>query len=135
MSAIPLESVKVNEVTLVEGYWSELEETLVVSLHEPYIEIARNEEDEAEKEIEVISKRLEESQKESKENQPLVLVKPLPPMHTYDHDATESYVLEVPNELLNLKGGMPTELPKAIDVSFVVDISIGHHVIIYDKSS
>ncbi|KAK9145185.1 hypothetical protein Sjap_005088 [Stephania japonica] len=73
MSAIPLESVEVNEVTSVEDYWSELKETLVVSLHEPYIEIAQNEEDKAEKEIKVISERSEEQQKESKEDQPLVL--------------------------------------------------------------
>ncbi|KAK9137350.1 hypothetical protein Sjap_007944 [Stephania japonica] len=36
-----------------------------------------------------------------------------------NHDATESYVLEVPDELLNLKEGMSAELPKAIDAPFV----------------
>ncbi|KAK9110701.1 hypothetical protein Sjap_018761 [Stephania japonica] len=53
-------SVEVNEFTPVEDYWSEPEETLVVSLHEPYIEIAQNEADEVEKEIEIISERSKE---------------------------------------------------------------------------
>ncbi|KAK9103339.1 hypothetical protein Sjap_020593 [Stephania japonica] len=153
MSAIPLKSVKVNEVTPVEDYWSEPEETLEVSLHKPDIIIAHNEKDVAEKDIKVISERLEELQKESKEDQPLVLVKPptLPCMpvglkkgvvvkeHSQifytvdtfvsdDHDATKSFVLEVLNELLNLKEGMPDELPKAIDVLFVVDISKGEGI-------
>ncbi|KAK9102751.1 hypothetical protein Sjap_020005 [Stephania japonica] len=130
-----------------------LVETLAVSLHEPDIIITHNEKDEAEKEIEVISKRLEEPQKESKEDQPLVLVKPpsLPfiPVEfkkgvvvkerslifytadtfvSDDHYVTESYVLEVPDELLNLKEGMPTKLPKAIDASFVVNISKGEGI-------
>ncbi|KAK9096493.1 hypothetical protein Sjap_021990 [Stephania japonica] len=72
MSAISLESVEVHEVTSVEDCWIEPEETLVVSLHEPYIEIVQNEKDEAKKGIEVISERLEEPPKESKEDQPLV---------------------------------------------------------------
>ncbi|KAK9131171.1 hypothetical protein Sjap_011658 [Stephania japonica] len=76
ISAIPLKSVEVNEVTPVEDYWSETTEELEVSPSEPYIIIAQNEEDEAEKELEVISERSEEPQKESKEDQPLVLVKP-----------------------------------------------------------
>ncbi|KAK9117121.1 hypothetical protein Sjap_016068 [Stephania japonica] len=68
MSAIPLESVEVNEVTPVENYWSEPEETIKVSLHEPNIIIAQNEADKAEKEIYVILGRPEEHQKESKED-------------------------------------------------------------------
>ncbi|KAK9155202.1 hypothetical protein Sjap_002682 [Stephania japonica] len=48
-------------------------ETLEVSLHELDIIIAQNEKDEPDKEIEVISERQEEPQKESKEDQPLVL--------------------------------------------------------------
>ncbi|KAK9096453.1 hypothetical protein Sjap_021950 [Stephania japonica] len=76
MSAIPLESVEVNEITPIEDYWSEPEEIIEVSLHELDISIAQNEVDEAEKEIDVILERQEESQKRSKEDQPLVLVKP-----------------------------------------------------------
>ncbi|KAK9101933.1 hypothetical protein Sjap_019187 [Stephania japonica] len=130
MSAIPLESVEVNEVTSVEDYWSEPEETIEVSLSEPDISIAQNEADKAEKEIDVILERPEEPQNESKENQPLVLVKPptLPCLPVKfkkwvvvkersqifytagtftsdDHDLTDSYVLEVPDELLILKEG------------------------------
>ncbi|KAK9155027.1 hypothetical protein Sjap_002507 [Stephania japonica] len=142
------ESVEVNEVTPIEDYWSEPEEIIEVSLHEPDISIARNEADEAEKEIDVILERPEERQKRSKEDQPLVLVTPptlpcLPVKFTkgvvikerlqifymadtfvldYD-DAIDSYVLEVPDELLNLKEGMPAELSKAIDAPFVVDIT------------
>ncbi|KAK9138880.1 hypothetical protein Sjap_009474 [Stephania japonica] len=152
-SAIPLESVEVNEVTPIEDYWSEPEEIIEVSLHEPDISIAYNKADEAEKEIDVILKSLEEPQKRSKEDQPLVLVTPptlpcLPVKFTKgvvikersqifytadtfvsdDDDAIDSYVLEVPDELLNLKEGMSDELPKAIDASFVVDISKGEGI-------
>ncbi|KAK9137605.1 hypothetical protein Sjap_008199 [Stephania japonica] len=153
MSAILLESVEVNEVTPIEDYWSELEEIIEVSLHEPDISIAQNEADEAEKEIDVILERPEELQKESKEDQPLVLVKPptLPCIFvrpykgvvvkersqifytadtfvSADHDLIDSYVLEVPNELLHLKEGMYDELPKAIDAPFIVDISKGEGI-------
>ncbi|KAK9122504.1 hypothetical protein Sjap_012106 [Stephania japonica] len=153
MSAIPLESVEVNEVTPIEDYWSEPEEIIEGSLHKPDISIAQNEADEAEKEIDVILERPEEPQKRSKEDQPLVLVTPptlpcLPVKFTKgvvikersqifytvdtfvsdDDDVIDSYVLEVPDELLHLKEGMYDELPKAIDVPFVVDISKGEGI-------
>ncbi|KAK9155959.1 hypothetical protein Sjap_003439 [Stephania japonica] len=149
MSAIPLESVEANEVTMVEDYWSEPEETIEVSFHEPDIIIAQNETYEIEMEIDVILERPKLPQKESKEDQHLVLVKPptLPCIFVKpykgvvlkersqifytadsfvldDHDAIESYVLEVPDELLNLKD----ELPKAIDAPFIVDISKGEGI-------
>ncbi|KAK9085511.1 hypothetical protein Sjap_025922 [Stephania japonica] len=76
MSAIPLESVEVNEVTSIEDYWSEPEEIIEGSLHELDISIAQNKADEAEKEIDVILVRPEEPQKRTKEDQPLVLVTP-----------------------------------------------------------
>ncbi|KAK9124078.1 hypothetical protein Sjap_013680 [Stephania japonica] len=153
MSAILLESIEVNEATTIEDYWSEPEEIIEVSLHEPDISIAQHEADEAEKEIYVILERSEEPQKESKEDQPLVLVKPptLPCIFVRpykgvvvkersqifytadtfvsdDHDLTDSYVLEVPDELLILKEGMQAALPKYVDVSFVVDISKGNGI-------
>ncbi|KAK9130000.1 hypothetical protein Sjap_010487 [Stephania japonica] len=131
MSAIPLESVEVNEVTPIEDYWSEPEEIIEVSLHEPDISIAQDEVDEAENEIDVILERPEEPQKESKEDQPLVLVKPptLPCIFvrpykgvavkersqifyiadtfvSADHDLIDSNVLKVSDELLHLKEGM-----------------------------
>ncbi|KAK9122490.1 hypothetical protein Sjap_012092 [Stephania japonica] len=153
MSAIPLESVEVNEVTPIEDYWSESEEIIEVSLHEPDISIAQNEADEAEKEIDVILERPKELQKRSKEDQPLVLVTPptlpcLPVKFTKgvvikersqifytadtfmsdDDDAIDSYVLKVPDELLHLKESMYDELPKAIDAPFIVDISKGEGI-------
>ncbi|KAK9102197.1 hypothetical protein Sjap_019451 [Stephania japonica] len=68
MSAILLESVEVNEVTPVEDYWSEPEETIEVYLYEPDIIIAQNKAYEAEQEIDVILERSEEPQNESKED-------------------------------------------------------------------
>ncbi|KAK9150959.1 hypothetical protein Syun_009268 [Stephania yunnanensis] len=45
-----------------------------------------------------------------------------------DHDAIESFVLEVLNELPNLKESVYIALPKAIDAQFVVDISKGDDI-------
>ncbi|KAK9107497.1 hypothetical protein Syun_023508 [Stephania yunnanensis] len=141
-------SVEFDEFSIVDEHLSELEETLHVSSHEPDITIAQYDDDEAEKEIEVISERSEEPHIESKEDQPLVLVKPStipcifdkPYMgaevkersqifytaNTFvleDYNMTYFFVLEVPNELQTLKEGMHAELPKAIGAPFVVDIS------------
>ncbi|KAK9157448.1 hypothetical protein Scep_004022 [Stephania cephalantha] len=112
-----LKNVEVNEVTQVENYWCETTKGLEVLQIEPKIVIAQDEEEEIEKEIEVISERPEEPQKESKEDQPLVLVKPptLP-------------CIFVPNELPSLKEGMHDALPKAIDAPFGVDISKGEGI-------
>ncbi|KAK9166227.1 hypothetical protein Scep_001418 [Stephania cephalantha] len=110
-------------------------------------------EEKVEKEIEIISERPEEPQKESKEDQPLVLVKPPTLLYIFvkpykgvevkersrilytadtfvlaDHDSTDSFVFEVPNELPSLKEGMHDALPKAIDAPFVVDISKGEGI-------
>ncbi|KAK9130953.1 hypothetical protein Sjap_011440 [Stephania japonica] len=114
MNAATLESVEFDEFLIVDEYLSEPEETLDVSLHEPDITITQSTHDEIKKDIKVIPERLEELQKDSKEDQPLVLMKP--PWG------------EVPNELLNLKEGMPAELPKAIDAPFVVDILKGEGI-------
>ncbi|KAK9155960.1 hypothetical protein Sjap_003440 [Stephania japonica] len=76
MSVITLKSIEVNEVTLVEGYWSEIEEKLEVSSSETDIIIGKDEEEVNEMKLEVISKRSKEMQIENKEDQPLVLVKP-----------------------------------------------------------
>ncbi|KAK9152896.1 hypothetical protein Sjap_000376 [Stephania japonica] len=108
MSPIPLESVEVNEATPIEDDWSEPEEIIEVSLHEPDISIAQNEAGEAEKEI--------------------VIFYTTDTFVSADDDAIDSYVLEVPDELLNLKEGMSDELPKAIDAPFVVDISKGEGI-------
>ncbi|KAK9087051.1 hypothetical protein Syun_029445 [Stephania yunnanensis] len=112
-----------------------------------------NDDDEAAIEIGVVSERSEEPQIESKEDQPLVLVKPptLPcifvkpytgvevkersqifyTVDTFvldDHDMTDSFLLEVPNELPILKEGVYAALPKYVDASFVVEISKGEGI-------
>ncbi|KAK9095015.1 hypothetical protein Scep_026484 [Stephania cephalantha] len=126
-----------------------VEEKLEVSSHKSDIIIALNKDDETEKEIGVISKRSEEPQIESEEDQLLVLVKPptiscilVKPykgversVHIFSTLPTplcwmimmqqESFVLEVSNELPSLEESMHVALPKAIDAPFVVDISKG----------
>ncbi|KAK9100520.1 hypothetical protein Scep_023950 [Stephania cephalantha] len=131
-----LRNVEVNEVTQVEDYWSKTTEELAVFQIEPEIVIAQNEEQKNEMKIEVISERPEEPQKESKEDQPLVLV--IPPtlpcifVKTYkgvevkersqifytadtfvldDHGATDAFTLKVLNELPILKEGVHVALP------------------------
>ncbi|KAK9084152.1 hypothetical protein Scep_030623 [Stephania cephalantha] len=112
-----------------------------------------NDDDEVAIEIGVISERPEEPQIERKEDQPLVLVKPptLPCIFVKpytgvevkerswifytadtfvldDHDMTDSFLLEVPNELPILKEGVHAALPKYVDAPFVVDISKGEGI-------
>ncbi|KAK9142378.1 hypothetical protein Syun_011778 [Stephania yunnanensis] len=148
-----LRNVKVNVDTPVENYWCETTQGLEVLQIESDISIAHNDDDEAAIEIGVISERPEEPQIESKEDQPLVLVKPptLPCIfvkpytgvavkehsqifYTTDtfvldnHDMIDSFVLEVPNELPILKEGGHATLPKYVDAPFVVDISKGDHI-------
>ncbi|KAK9092653.1 hypothetical protein Syun_027564 [Stephania yunnanensis] len=71
-----LRNVEVNVDTPVENYWCETTQGLEVLQIESDISIAQNDDDEAVVEIGVISERPEEPQIESKEDQPLVLVKP-----------------------------------------------------------
>ncbi|KAK9128402.1 hypothetical protein Syun_017199 [Stephania yunnanensis] len=147
VSVDTLKTFEVNEVTQVKDYLREtleehevfqIEQEIVITLNEGKNEIK----------IDVISDKSEKPQITSKEDQPLVLVQPptLPnafitpykgvevrerlqifyTAHTFvlnDSDATYSFVLEVPNELLNLKEGVHVSLPKYVDASFVVDIS------------
>ncbi|KAK9121636.1 hypothetical protein Syun_019253 [Stephania yunnanensis] len=146
-------SVEFDEFSIVDEHLSEPEETIDVSSHEPDITIAPYDDDDIALEIGVISERSEEPQKENKEDQPLVLVKPptLPCLFVRpckgvevkersrifntadtfvldDHDSTDYFVLEVPNELRTLKEGMHVELSKAIDAPFIVDISKGEGI-------
>ncbi|KAK9118338.1 hypothetical protein Scep_016431 [Stephania cephalantha] len=76
-NAATLKSVEFDEFSTVDEYLSEPKETLEVSSHNPDITIAQNKDDEVKKEIGVISERSDESQIESKEDQPLVFMKPL----------------------------------------------------------
>ncbi|KAK9161286.1 hypothetical protein Syun_007627 [Stephania yunnanensis] len=145
-----LRNVEVNVDTPVENYWCKTTQGLEVLQIESSISIAQNDDDEVAIEIGVISERPEEPQIESKEDQPLVLVKPptLPCIFVKpytevevkersqifytadtfvlgDHDMTYSFVLEVPNELPILNEGVHAALPKYVDAPFVVDISKG----------
>ncbi|KAK9143021.1 hypothetical protein Syun_012421 [Stephania yunnanensis] len=103
--------------------------------------------------IDVNSDKLEMPQIESKEDQPLVLVQPptLPCIFSTpykgvevrehlqifytadtfvldDPDTIDSFVLEVLDELLNLKEGVHASLPNYVDAPFVVDISKGEGI-------
>ncbi|KAK9114775.1 hypothetical protein Syun_021572 [Stephania yunnanensis] len=149
-----LSNVEKNVDTPVENYWRKTTQGLEVLPIEPDMSIAPNDDDDhVALEIGVISKRSEEPQIESKEDQPLVLVKPptipcifdKPYMgvelkehsqifytaNTFvleDHDVTDSFVLEVSNELPILKEGVHAALPKYADAPFVVDISKGEGI-------
>ncbi|KAK9118310.1 hypothetical protein Scep_016403 [Stephania cephalantha] len=76
VNAATLKSVEFDKFSITDKYLSGPEETLEVSSHEPDITTAHNQDDEVDKEIEVISERPDEPQIESEEDQPLVLVKP-----------------------------------------------------------
>ncbi|KAK9149247.1 hypothetical protein Scep_008004 [Stephania cephalantha] len=75
VNAATLKSVEFDEFSIMNEYLSEPEKTLEVSSHELDITIAQNKDDEFEKKIGVIFKRLEEPQIGSDEDQPLALVK------------------------------------------------------------
>ncbi|KAK9157939.1 hypothetical protein Scep_004513 [Stephania cephalantha] len=142
-----LKNFEANEVTQMKDYLSEIGERREVFQIEPEIVIAVDEE-ENDMKIDVISDRQEKPQIEIEENQPLVLVQPptLPctfgkpykgvevKKHSqifYTADtfvldnpyATDSFVLEVLNELPNLKEGMHASLAEYVDAPFIVDIS------------
>ncbi|KAK9151235.1 hypothetical protein Syun_009544 [Stephania yunnanensis] len=144
-----LRNFEVNEVTQVEDYLKETSEEREVFQIEPKIVIALNE-GENDMKIDVISDKPEKPQIESEEDQPLVLVQPPTYPCTFgtpykgvevkersqifynadtfmldNPDAIDSFVLEVPNELLNLKEDAHASLSKYVDASFVVDISKG----------
>ncbi|KAK9112365.1 hypothetical protein Scep_019884 [Stephania cephalantha] len=152
VSVDTLKHFEVNEVTLVDDYWSGIEKGSQIFQIEPEIVIALDEE-ENEIKIDVISDKPEKPQIESEEDQPLVLVHPptLPctfgtpykGVEVKEHsqifyttdtfvldnlDATDSFVLEVPNEFLILKEGVHHSLPKYIDAPFVIDISKGEGI-------
>ncbi|KAK9127977.1 hypothetical protein Syun_016774 [Stephania yunnanensis] len=136
----------------MEDYLIETSEECEVFQIEPEIVIALNE-GEDEMNIDVNSDKPEKPQIESKEDQLLVLVQPptLPctfgtpykgvevrerlqifyTANTFvldDPDTINSFVLEVPNELLNLKDGVHASLPKYVYAPFVVDISKGEGI-------
>ncbi|KAK9162597.1 hypothetical protein Syun_003499 [Stephania yunnanensis] len=149
VSVDTLTNLEVKDDTQMEDYLIDTSEECEVFQIEPEIVIAFNE-GEDEMKIDVNSNKSEMPQIESEEDQPLVLVqpptlpctfgKPYKGMEVREHlqvfynadtfvldepDTIYSFVLEVPNELLNLKDSMHVSLPKYVDAPFVVDISKG----------
>ncbi|KAK9163186.1 hypothetical protein Syun_004088 [Stephania yunnanensis] len=147
-----LTNLEVKEDTQREDYLIYTSEECEVFQIEPKIVIALNE-GEDEMKIDVNSDKTEMQQIESEEDQPLVLVQPptlpctfstpykgvevregLQIFYTADTfvsdepDTINSFVLEVPNKLLNLKEGVHASLPNYVDVPFVVDISKGEGI-------
>ncbi|KAK9098292.1 hypothetical protein Syun_025337 [Stephania yunnanensis] len=147
-----LTNLEVHEDIQMEDYLIETSNECEVFQIEPEIVIALNE-GEDEMNIDVNSDKPEKPQIESKEDQPLVLVRPPTLPYTYgtpykgvevrerlqifytadtfdldDPDTIDSFVLEVPDELLNLKEGVHASLPNYVDAPFVVDISKGEGI-------
>ncbi|KAK9082520.1 hypothetical protein Syun_031302 [Stephania yunnanensis] len=146
-----LKNLEVHDVTQVEDYLIETSDECEVFQIEPEIVIALNE-GEDEMKIDVNSDKAEMLQIESEEDQPLVLVQPPTLLCTFgkpykrvkvrermhifnvdtfvldEPDTIDSFVLEVPNELLNMNKGVHASLPKYVDASFVVDISNGEGI-------
>ncbi|KAK9162813.1 hypothetical protein Syun_003715 [Stephania yunnanensis] len=145
-------NVEENEDTSVEDYGRDATQGLEVLQIESDMSIAQNDNEKVAIEIEVVS-RPDEPQIENKEDQPLVLVTPptFPNIfvesyagvevrehsqnfYTADTSVSESlnmtnsYMLEVSNELPILKEGMHAALPKYVDAPFVVDISKGEGI-------
>ncbi|KAK9107343.1 hypothetical protein Syun_023354 [Stephania yunnanensis] len=152
MSDDTLTNLEAKEDTQMEDYLIETSDECEVFPIEPEIVIALNEGEDA-MNINVNSVKSEMPQIESKEDQPLVLVRPptlpciygtpykgvqvrerLQIFYTADTfvldepDMIYSFVLEVPDELLNLKEGVHVSLPKHVDAPFVVDISKGEGI-------
>ncbi|KAK9087160.1 hypothetical protein Syun_029554 [Stephania yunnanensis] len=149
VSVDTLTSLEVKEDTQMEDYLIETSEACEVFQIEPEIVIALNE-GKDEMNIDVNSDKPEKPQMESEEDQFLVLVQPPTLSCTFgtpykgvevreclqifynvdisvldEPDTIDSFVLEVPNELLNLKEGMHASLPKYVDVPFVIAIFKG----------
>ncbi|KAK9143760.1 hypothetical protein Syun_013160 [Stephania yunnanensis] len=147
-----LTNLEVNDVTQGGDYLIETSEECDVFQIEPEIVIALNE-GEDEMEIDVNSDMSEKPHIESEEDQLLVLVQPPTLSCTYgtpykgvevrerlqifysadtfvldDPDTIDSFVLEVPDELLNLKEGVHASLPNYVDAPFVVDFSKGEGI-------
>ncbi|KAK9160332.1 hypothetical protein Syun_006673 [Stephania yunnanensis] len=152
VSVDTLTSLEVKDDTQMEDYLIDTSEECEVFQIEPEIVIALNE-GEDDMKIDVNSDKQEKLQIESEEDQPLVLVQPPTLPCTFgtpykgvevrerleifynadtfvldEPDTIDSFVLEVPNELLNMKEGVHASLPKYVDAPFVVDISKGEGI-------
>ncbi|KAK9135567.1 hypothetical protein Syun_014897 [Stephania yunnanensis] len=136
----------------MEDYLIETSEECEVFQIELEIVIALNE-GEDEMKIDVNSDKPEKPQIKNEEDQLLMLVQPPTLPCTFgtpykgvvvrerlqifytadtfmldDLDTIDSFVLEVPNELLNLKEGVHASLPNYVDAPFIVDISKGEGI-------
>ncbi|KAK9128035.1 hypothetical protein Syun_016832 [Stephania yunnanensis] len=152
VSVHTLTNLEVHEDIQMEDYLIETSDECEVFQIEPEIVIALNE-GEDEMNIDVNSDKPEKPQIESEEDQLLVLVQPPTLPCTFgkpykgvevrerlqifytadtfvldDPDTIDSFVLEVLDELLNLKEGMHVSLPNYVDAPFVVDISKGEGI-------
>ncbi|KAK9098476.1 hypothetical protein Syun_025521 [Stephania yunnanensis] len=147
-----LTNLEAKEDTQMEDYLIETSDECEVFPIEPEIVIALNERED-EMNINVNSEKSETPKIESKEDQPLVLVRPptFPNIYGTPYKGVEvrerlqifytadtfvldepgmldSFVLEVLDELLILKEGVHVSLPKHVDAPFVVDISKGEGI-------
>ncbi|KAK9121127.1 hypothetical protein Syun_018744 [Stephania yunnanensis] len=123
-----LTNLEVHEDIQMEDYLIETSDECEVFQIEPEIVIALNE-GEDEMKIDVNSDKLEMPQIESEEDQLLVLIFYTADTFVLDEpDMIDSFVLEVLDELLNLKEGMHASLPKHVDAPFAVDISKGEGI-------
>ncbi|KAK9142769.1 hypothetical protein Syun_012169 [Stephania yunnanensis] len=152
VSVDSLTTLEVKEDTHMKNYLIETSEECEVFQIELEIVIALNE-GEDEMKIDVNSDKPEKPQIKSEEDQPLVLVQPPTLLCTFgkpykgvevrerlqifyiadtllldEPDTIDSFVLEVPNDILNLKEGVHASLPKYVDTPFVVDISKGEGI-------
>ncbi|KAK9098518.1 hypothetical protein Syun_025563 [Stephania yunnanensis] len=152
VSVHTLTNLEVHDVTQVDDYLIETSEECEDFQIEPEIVIALNK-GEDEMNIDVKSDKPEKRQIKSEEDQLLVLVQPPTLPCTFgtlykgvevrehlqifytadtfmldDPNKIDSFVLEVQDELLNLKECVHASLPNYVDVSFVVDISKGEGI-------
>ncbi|KAK9087378.1 hypothetical protein Syun_029772 [Stephania yunnanensis] len=126
VSVDTLTNLEAKEDTQMEDYLIETSKECEVFQIEPEIVIALNE-GEYEMKIDVNSAKPEKPQIESTEDQLLIFYT----ADTFvldDPDMIDSFVLEVPDELLNLKEGVHASLPNYVNASFVVDISKGEDI-------
>ncbi|KAK9151096.1 hypothetical protein Syun_009405 [Stephania yunnanensis] len=112
-----LMNLKVKKDTQMEDYLIETSEECEVFQIEPEIVIALNEEED-EMNIDVNSDKPRSRKRERGRITSGV----------DDPDTIDSFVLEVLDELLNLKEGMHASLPNYVDAPFVVDISKGEGI-------
>ncbi|KAK9127818.1 hypothetical protein Syun_016615 [Stephania yunnanensis] len=152
VSVDTLTNLEVKDDTQMKDYLIETSEECEVFQIELEIVIALNEGEDG-MNIDVNSDKPEKPQIESEEDQLMLLVQPPTLLCTFGKpykgvkvrdrlqifynadtfvmdkpDTIDSFVLENPNELLNLKKGVHASLPKYVDAPFIFDISKGEGI-------